>query len=77
MTQDASAIYQKLKQIRNSKDVKLAPNPYLRPEYQLRYYQVQGVAHMYMVSRFILGDDCGLGKCCVPSTKVITPKRSN
>lgn len=62
MANDALAIYQKLVKIRKSTEVKLAPNPYLRPEFQLRYYQTQGVAHMYMVKRFVLGDDCGLGK---------------
>lgn len=55
-------VYKKLLQIRQSKNLKLNPNPYLKPETVLRYYQVQGVAHMFMVRRFILGDDCGLGK---------------
>ena len=74
MAQETNAIYQKLVKLIKSKELKLAPNPFLRPEYQLRYYQTQGVAHIYMVKRFILGDDCGLGKCCIPSTKVITPR---
>lgn len=62
MSDVANEIYKKLVKIRQSKDLKLAPNPYLRPEYQLRYYQTQGVAHMYMVKRFVLGDDTGIGK---------------
>jgi len=74
MAVDANQIYKTLVKIRKSKDVKLAPNPFLRPKYQLRYYQTQGVAHIYMVKRFILGDDTGLGKCNVASTKVITTK---
>ena len=59
---NGDATYQKLLQIRKSKDLKLAPNPYLRPEVVLRYYQIIGAVHMFMVKRFILGDDCGLGK---------------
>lgn len=74
MAHDFNEIYKKLVSIRKSKDLKLAANPYLRPEYQLRYYQTQGVAHMYMLKRMVLGDDCGLGKCNVASTKVITPR---
>jgi len=62
MAGENNPVYKKLVEIRKSKDLKLAPNPFLRPEYQLRYYQIQGVAHMYMVKRFVLGDDCGLGK---------------
>lgn len=62
MAHDANAVYQNLVKIRKSKDIKLAANPFLRPEYQLRYYQTQGVAHIYMVKRFVLGDDTGLGK---------------
>jgi len=62
MAKENNAVYKQLVKIRESKDVKLAPNPFLRPEYKLRYYQTQGVAHIYMVKRFVLGDDTGLGK---------------
>jgi SNF2 family DNA or RNA helicase len=54
--------YEALLSLRKKTDLKLNPNPYLNFEYNLRYYQIIGMLHMYMVKRFILGDDCGLGK---------------
>lgn len=64
--------HQKLKDIRERKDLKLKPNSLLKETFtgfdgeehplQLRYYQVQGVLHMVVMNRFVLGDDCGLGK---------------
>ena len=66
--------YQKLLKIRQSKDLKLSGNKYLKPEVILRYYQTIGAVHMYMVKRFILGDDTGTGKCVVPETKLITKR---
>jgi len=62
MSEDYGAAYHKLLKIRKKTDLKLAPNKFLRPEYQMRYYQSIGTVHMYMVKRFVLGDDCGLGK---------------
>jgi len=62
---NGDATYQKLLQIRKSKDLKIAPNPYLNPSIVFRYYQIIGIVHMYMVKRWILGDDTGLGKTCV------------
>ena len=74
MSDGYGAAYQRLLKIRKKTDLKLAPNAYLKPEYTLRYYQSIGTVHMYMVKRFVLGDDCGLGKCQVASTKVVTPR---
>lgn len=64
--------YSTLKKIRESTTIKLKPTPLLRSEleaadgtktpFNLRYYQVQGVYHLLVMSRMILGDDCGLGK---------------
>jgi len=56
------ACYEKLKKIRTSTTAKLKPCKYLRPETQLRYYQVVGTLNMLMMSRFLLGDAAGLGK---------------
>lgn len=54
--------YKKLLEIRKREDLKVQSNPYLKEEYQLRYYQIIGMLHMFMVKRFILGDDTGIGK---------------
>ena len=85
--------YEKLKKIRERKDLKSRKPAYLRDklilangtevDFNLRYYQVQGVLHLVAMNRFLLGDDTGLGKtaqsiaslCFVwekkPETKVI------
>lgn len=65
-------IYEKLKKVRASKTVELQPTPMLRKEvtgfngelepFHLRYYQVQGIFHLLMMKRMILGDGTGLGK---------------
>ena len=63
---------EKLKQVRQSKTCSLRPTLMLRTEIEgvsgkleplkLRYYQVQGVFHLLMMKRMILGDAAGLGK---------------
>ncbi len=66
-------IHAKLKQIRASTTLSLKPTPLLRqvieghdgsaPQpFKLRYYQCQGIFHMLVMDRMILGDDTGLGK---------------
>jgi SNF2 family DNA or RNA helicase len=62
MSDHVDKTYKALLDLRKRKDLKLNPNPYLKTEYQLRYYQIIGMLHMYMVKRHILGDDTGLGK---------------
>ena len=57
-----NATYLKLLEIRKSANLKLAQNSYWRPEVILRPYQIQAVVNLYMCRRFILGEDCGLGK---------------
>jgi SNF2 family DNA or RNA helicase len=64
--------YEKLLEIRKSKTVALKPNPMLREEvtgfdgnlqpFRLRYYQCQGVFHLLVMPRMVLGDSTGLGK---------------
>jgi len=64
--------YKKLLKVRKRKDLKLPPLPHLKPTFtdfsgkerplQLRYYQKQGIVHLWGMRRFILGDDTGLGK---------------
>jgi SWI/SNF-related matrix-associated actin-dependent regulator of chromatin subfamily A member 5 len=69
---EMAALYEKLKSLRSRTDLSVRPSRYLvetfrgfdggvRP-FQLRYYQVQGLLHLLLMNRFILGDDCGLGK---------------
>jgi len=63
----------KLKEIRGRKDLKLRPSKYLKTTFTdfsgkerplvIRYYQVQGILHLRVMKRFLLGDDTGLGKC--------------
>lgn len=64
--------YEKLKPLRKAKDLKLKPTPYLKTTFtgfdgkehplSVRYYQAQMVLHLVSMSRFLVGDDCGLGK---------------
>lgn len=68
----APTSYDKLKVIRARKDLEARPSPYLKTTFlgldgvekplKLRYYQVQGVMHLLGMTRFLLGDDTGLGK---------------
>jgi len=65
-------VYEKLREIRESKTVSLKPSPYLREEItgmdgelmplKLRYYQCQGIYHLLLMRRMVLGDGTGLGK---------------
>lgn len=62
----------KIREIRALESPELKPSPYLRETYVdeygdrcpvvLRNYQKSGIMNMLMVPRFLLGDDCGLGK---------------
>lgn len=72
MNEDLKVAYDKLKALRERKDLALKPSPLLRAEYKaadgsmrplrLRYYQVQMVAHLQLMRGFVVGDDTGLGK---------------
>ena len=65
-------VHPKLVEIRERKDLKLRPTKHLKDTFtdfdgkekplNIRYYQVQGILHMVASPRFVLGDDCGLGK---------------
>jgi len=69
VTRDA---YLKLLPLRTKDDVKLRKLKLLKDTFtgfdgnehplKLRYYQVQGILHLVTMHRFLLGDDCGLGK---------------
>lgn len=64
--------YAKLLDIRKSKTITIASTARLRTEIvgfdgklqplKLRYYQVQGIAHLLIMRRMVLGDGTGLGK---------------
>lgn len=74
MSQDPGfeKVQKKLAEIRSRSDLSLRDIKYLRPTYtdfdgselpfKLRYYQIQGVFHLVMMRRFLLGDDTGIGK---------------
>lgn len=68
----APALLEQLKKVRASKSIELKPTPRLRQEvkgldgqlhpFKLRYYQSQGIYHLLLVKRMVLGDGTGLGK---------------
>ena len=87
------AAHTKLKKLRERQDLALKPTPLLKDTFtdfdgtekplSIRYYQVQGILHLVTMTRFLLGDDTGIGKslqsiaglCYVwaraPDTKVV------
>lgn len=75
-------VYDRLKEVRASKTVALKPSSFLKDQivgfdgdlqpFKLRYYQVQGVFHMLMLKRMVLGDGTGLGKCQPAHTMILT-----
>lgn len=79
-----AAIYKKLKEIRDRKDLKLKANKYLKETFtdfngkerplKVRYYQIQGMFHLVLMKRFLLGDDCGLGKCKPYDSLILTDR---
>jgi SNF2 family DNA or RNA helicase len=64
--------YNRLLQIRESTNLTLKPCPFIQREvegldgqlapFSFRYYQVQGVFHLMVLHRILLGDGTGLGK---------------
>ena len=64
--------YLKLLEIRKREDLKLRSLKLMKATFtgfdgterplRIRYYQVQGILHLVTMHRFLLGDDCGLGK---------------
>lgn len=69
----SDAIYEKLRLVRAKENIGLPPTPYLRTTIRnrdgsdgspliLRNYQKQMVVHLLAMKRFVVGDDCGLGK---------------
>lgn len=65
-------VFEKLWSVRSREDISLARPPNLREEIvnsrgetvplELRPYQQQMVVHVLAIPRFVVGDDCGLGK---------------
>lgn len=68
-------VHKGLMEIRRRRDLKARLPPLIRPrikgprgdevDFALRYYQIQGVYHLLSRSRFLLGDDTGLGKTVI------------
>ena len=66
------AAHSRLKQLRERQDLSLKSTPLLKTTFtdfdgiekplKIRYYQVQGILHLVAMTRFLLGDDTGLGK---------------
>lgn len=67
-----AATHKKCRELRTRTDLKLKKLEHLKEtftgfdgkEYPLsvRYYQIQSALHLFLMKRFLLGDDCGLGK---------------
>jgi SNF2 family DNA or RNA helicase len=65
-------VYEHLKKVRASTTVEIKPTPMMRTEIRgfdgnieplrIRYYQVQGIYHLLVMNRMVLGDGTGLGK---------------
>lgn len=83
MTQPLPApILEQLKKVRASTTLELKPTSRLRSEIvgldgttqplRLRYYQCQGIFHLLLVKRMVLGDGTGLGKCEVRGTRLLS-----
>jgi len=68
------SIYPKLLEIRKSKTAELKSNKYLKETLVLRYYQVIGALHMMLLTRMVLADAAGLGKCVSGDTYVPTSR---
>ena len=66
--------YPFLQKIRKAKKASLKPCPYIKPSTKLRDYQSIGVIHFLSLSRMILGDGVGLGKCVSLDTYLPTTK---
>lgn len=72
MDDQITARLAKLIEIRSRKDLKLKKTKHLKETFTdfsgkerplvIRYYQVQGILHLRIMKRFLLGDDTGLGK---------------
>jgi len=66
------AVQKKLADIRSRTDLVLKPMKHLKSTFtdfdgeekplRVRYYQIQGIFHLFLMQRFLLGDDTGLGK---------------
>jgi len=77
-------VYERLKQIRALEKIEPKPSKHLKETFTgfdgverpltLRTYQVKGVAHLMAMPRFLLGDDCGLGKCKPLNSLVLTDR---
>mgnify|MGYP002638644769 CR=1 FL=1 len=69
---DLASVQQKLAKIRTRTDLKIRPTTLLKQTFtdfdgsekplRIRYYQIQGMLHLILMKRFLLGDDTGLGK---------------
>jgi len=72
-------IYEKMKKVRKAENLTLKASRFLRETithkgqtlpFKLRNYQTQMVFHTLLSKRFIIGDDCGLGKTLQAITTV-------
>jgi len=65
-------VYDKLKKIRSDKSLSLKPSKFLKnkivdifgaeEDLNIRYYQVQGIMHLLLMRKMLLGDATGIGK---------------
>lgn len=74
-------IYEKMLKVRKSENLTLKKPRFLRDTFQhkgktlpleMRNYQTQMVFHTLLSKRFVIGDDCGLGKCVTRGSMIST-----
>ena len=66
--------YASLLKLREAKNISLKLNPYIKDWVDFRYYQVIGIMHLLKMSRLVLGDGTGLGKCVTGDTLIHTDR---
>ncbi len=77
-----AVVHKKCRELRTRKDLALKELTHLKKTFtgfdgverplKVRYYQIQGALHLFLMRRFLLGDDTGLGKCCRLDTRILT-----
>ena len=72
MNDQIKTAYERLKKVRENESLEIRNSTYLKDkivmldgreiDFKLRYYQAQMVVHLLTMTRFVVGDDTGLGK---------------
>lgn len=66
--------FKQIAAVREKKEFNLKLSEYHKPDVDLRFYQNIGVYNMLCMPRLVVGDETGLGKCNILSTKILTTR---